>query len=155
MSKIRRLTTGLMAISLLAVGLFGATSVANPGTAEARCDGRDREIVSDFIVWTVRLVAEFPQPGTCNGNNTYQGILVDTRADGGEVAVLVQDIPNGNWLQVARHHEAVNVWVPYTFGDRNGNSHANMRLCSNTGIGQPLTCGWGGVVGGHGDNHGF
>lgn len=155
MSRIRRLAFGLLAIGLLATGLFGATSIVNPGTAQARCVGQGNEIVSEFFVWTVRLAVDIPLPGTCNGNNAYQGFLVDTHADGGEVAVLAQDIPNGAWLQVARHHEAVNVWVPYSFTDRNGNSHANVKLCSNTGIGEPLVCGWGHELNGHGDNFGF
>jgi hypothetical protein len=155
MSTTRRLTTGLAVTGLLAAGLFGATAVTGAGTAQARCNGQGAEVVSDFSVWTVQLVAEFPKPDTCNGNNTYQGFLVDRRADGGEVSVLVQTVPNGNWIQEQRHHEAVDVWVPYAFEDRNNNSHANMKLCANTSIGGTMVCGWGGVVNGNGDNIGF
>ena len=155
MSTLRRLATVLAATGLLAAGLFGTGAITGPGTAEAECRGQGNEAVGRFYVYTVELVAEFPKPGTCNGNSTYQGLLVDRRPDGGEVSVLVQTVPNGSWIQEQRHHEAVDVWGPYAFEDRNNNQHANMKLCANTAIGGAMVCGWNHVLNGHGDNHGF
>jgi hypothetical protein len=154
MSTKRRLAGGLLAVGMLAVGLFGAISVTNPGTAQARCNGQGSEIISRYIQNGTELVAEFPHPGSCDGDSTYRGYLVSRYSGNVAVAVWVQDIPNVDFHRELRHSEDVDVWVPYAFQDRNTSSHANMRLCAATRSAD-YGCGWGTVEGGHGDNHGF
>lgn len=161
--RLRRLTARFLAIGLLAATLFTVDSLASPSPAEARCNGEGNPVWSNFV-WGYLRASETPTAGTCNGNNTYTGVLKDERADGYCVSVWFQETGTGGWVTPSggtvcgNNHESTFSWT-----DRNGNSYVYEQFCvERESTGELVRCGWGtqsappSQYGGpYGVNHGF
>lgn len=153
----RRLAARLLAISLLAATLFTVDSLASPSPAEARCNGVNNPVKSTFSYGGYVVASETPRAGTCNGNNTYTGVLKDERADG--YCVHVQFMEAGNpWLPPNPYGNVCGAGKTTTFDwdDVNGNSYVYQHFCivrsSNNDL---VACGWGSTINGYGVNHGY
>jgi len=157
----RRLAARFLTISLLAATLFTADSLASPSPAEARCDGVNNPIWSNFV-WGYLRASETPSAGTCNGNNVYTGVLKDERADGYCVSVWFKGegypwvSPSGGRVCGAGNTSTFQ-WI-----DRNENSYVYERFCvEESSTGNIPICGWGNQPPGnlndspYGVNHGF
>jgi hypothetical protein len=156
LNRRHRLAASFLAISLLAATLFAVDSLASPSAAEARCDGVNNPVWSNFI-WGYLRVSETPGAGTCNGNNTYTGVIKDERADGYCVEVRFKEtgtswvLPSGGSVCGAGNTST------FQWQDQNGNSYVYEKFCvwPVNDPGDPGTCGWGSTVGSYGVNHGF
>jgi hypothetical protein len=71
-----------------------------PGIASARCAGVGNEVRSTLVVNGVEYVAERPDAGTCNGNNTYNGHYA-AKLPGWRASVWIQNnataVPAPRW----------------------------------------------------------
>ncbi|RZS34027.1 hypothetical protein EV193_110177 [Herbihabitans rhizosphaerae] len=149
MSTRHRFASALMVTGLLTAGLFTVASTASPGTAQARCDGRN-QIRSDYWTGGVRRAYEDPVGGTCDGNNYYQGDLVDPVRDGAcvEVQFLDGSVP---WTRAADGRSCVTgARQRFWHRDVNGTSAAWERFCADQ-----YGCGWGRNGESQGLNHGY
>lgn len=161
----RRLAAKFLAISLLAATLVTVDSLASPTPAEARCNGVTHPVRSNFV-WGYERVSETPRTNTCDGNNTYTGILKDERADGFCVSVWFQETGTGGWSNPPGGYVCGNNNTStFQWTDFNGNSYAYQQFCAEVvedGIRVLRRCGWGtadappSLSGGpYGVNHGF
>jgi len=152
----RRLAARFLAIGLLAATLFTVDSLASPSPAEARCMGVNNPVYSWFAYDRAAVQAsETPAAGTCNGNNTYTGVLKDEEQDGYCVSV--------------QFRETDTFWVPvgYVCGKGNtdrfewndlqyNNSRAYEQLCVHRASdGVQVACGWGNEIEGFATNWGY
>jgi hypothetical protein len=161
--RLRRLAAKFFAISLLAATLFTVDSLASPTPAEARCNGVTHPVRSNFI-WGYERVSETPRTNTCDGNNTYTGILKDERADGFCGSVWFRESGTGNqWLSPPGGKVCGNGNTStFQWTDRNSNSYVYQQFCAELENGELRRCGWGtndappSLSGGpYGVNHGF
>jgi hypothetical protein len=83
----RRLAASFRTVGLVAATLFTVDSLTLPSLAEARCNGVNNPVWSNFYYDGHLRASETPGAGTCNANNTYSGVLKDERADGYCMAV--------------------------------------------------------------------
>jgi hypothetical protein len=149
----RRLAARFLAVGLLAATLFAVDSLSSPSPAEARCGGPNNPIRSTYSPFGDGVVraTETAFVDTCNGNDTYQGVLEDTRADGYCVSV---QFANGDfvWYEAASVCGVGNTnW--FSFTDSNHNSRLYEQLCVfNIAYEE---CGWGEFFEAYGLNWGF
>jgi hypothetical protein len=143
---IKRSGTRGLVFALLTSTLTAACLIVTTGQASARCNGVGNRITSDFWLDGHRRAAEYPDPGTCNNNGTYQAVLNDEYQDGRNVFVYFAWISNPNsWYQAAATGTAAH------FVYHNPNREAYQIFC----VDGNWTCGWGTNPGGRGHNHGF
>jgi hypothetical protein len=163
--RLRRLTARFLAIGLFAATLFTVDSLAAPSPAEARCDGVNNPVTSWLSYGGVVVASETPGHSTCNGNNTYSGVIKDRRQDGYCVMVEFREAGR-DWSQglpfggrVCGSGNTSN----FQYDDVNDNSYVYQHFCiyrsSNFEI---VACGWGDryappspTGGPYGVNHGF
>jgi hypothetical protein len=151
----RRLVARFLAIGLLAATLFTVDSLTFPDTAEARCAGTGNPVRSTFSYGGVVRVSETPVTGTCNGNQTYQGVIRDERADNNCVTVKFKEA-GFDWM-IPDGGTACGGTSTFEWHDFNDNSRVYQQLCisnPNTGF---VACGWGTQVGNqyYGTNYGY
>jgi hypothetical protein len=144
--RLHRLTARFLAISLLAATLFAVDSLASPSPAQARCNGQGNPLKSTFSYGGGVAASDTPGTSTCNGNNTYTGILKDERADGYCVTVWFQETGTPGWIPASGGFRACGVGntSEFSWTDRNGNSYVYQQFClerSSTGV--DVACGWG------------
>jgi hypothetical protein len=152
----RGLAASFLTIGLLAATLFTVDSLALPSSAEARCNGQGNPVTSTFSYGGAVRVSETPVTGTCNGNQTYSGVIKDVRADGYCVEVQFKEtgidwtIPSGGAVCGYGNTSS------FEWRDRNSNSYVYQRFCiwpsSNPAV--TTACGWG-TGSSYGVNHGF
>jgi hypothetical protein len=131
----KKLLRSMASIVVLTPAAFVAVSVATPGIASARCAGVGNEIRSTLIVGGQEWVAERPDSGTCNGNNTYNGHFA-AKIAGVRASVWIQN--GGVWTaHLGSGYNMLN--NNYSYSDNNSNSL--MALCVDDGV--TTVCGWG------------
>jgi len=122
-------------ITAIASVAFAVVSVAAPGIASARCAGQGNEVRSTLVVDGQEYVAESPDTGSCNGNNTYSAHFA-AKVSGLRASVWIQN--NGVWTP--HYGSGYNMsGNNYSYTDNNSNSL--MTLCVDDGI--DAICGWG------------
>ena len=160
---VRRSRAVVAAVSVLTTLAFAGLSAVAPGTAAARCAGSTavrNNLVIDQSGKKVEVVAEKPVDGTCNGNNTYQGV-VHSKWPGWRPTVWISEYPGDKWVPYRGTYD--NVAHTYTYKDPDKNSSSRMILCiDKDGLD---ICGWGenwgwsdeGAIynGAYGTNHGY
>src|SRR5215468_5245527 len=90
----KKFLTTMASVAVVMPIVFVAVSVAAPGIASARCAGQGNEIRSTLVVDGQEYVAERPDTGTCNGNNTYTAHFA-AKVSGLRASVWIQN--NGTW----------------------------------------------------------
>lgn len=149
---IRRACMAFAVLTLALPAIFLAQTVVFPGVAEARCAGAGNRVTSTLEPGSV-WVSEVPEVGTCNNNNTYQGVF-RAHISGWRASVWIQN--NGVWSGWVGGYDTG--WYAYSYHD--DNSHSLIHLCMNSGSGT-WWCGWGGNAVNtlshafYGVNHGF
>jgi hypothetical protein len=69
-------------VALAVLGATMATTLVTTAPAHARCDGVNKPVTMILRDAAGNHIArEQPSSGTCNGNRTYTGLLVDPRDD--------------------------------------------------------------------------
>jgi hypothetical protein len=151
---LRRLAARFLAIGLLAATLFAVDSLTSPSPAEARCNGVNNPVTSNFYYGSLRA-SETPGAGTCNGNNVYSGVVKDESQDGYCVSVWFKET-GINWTRAGKVCTAGNT-SEFHWTDRNGNSYVYERFCMEPASDPslPMICGWGSDKDGYGVNHGY
>ena len=160
-----RLTARLLAISLLAATLYAVDSLASPSPAEARCDGVGNPVTSWFSTGGVVRASETPGQSTCNGNDTYSGVIKDRSADGYCVLVRFREAGREWNLGLPVGGSVCGSGNTSTFqrDDINGNSYMYQHFCiARASDLEIVSCGWGNqsapptpTGGPYGVNHGF
>jgi hypothetical protein len=151
---LRRLAARFLAISLLAATLFAVDSLASPSPAEARCTGVNSPVYSWFAYGGGVAASETPAAGTCNGNNTYTGVLKDERQDGWCAGVRFREV-GYPFITIAVVCGAGNT-ERFEWTDGNGNSRAYQQLCLHRESNQSqFFCGWGNDPDAYATNWGY
>lgn len=135
MGRLTKKFTTSMTVAILAPMLFVALSVTAPGIASARCDGDGDYVRSTLIVSGEELVAERPDNGACNSNDTYYGHFA-AKQSGWRAWVFIR--ANDQWVGYSGSgYNGNNNKYSYTDGD----SSSRMALCADNG--STTICGWG------------
>jgi hypothetical protein len=152
---LRTLAVRFLAISLLAATLYAVDSLASPSPAQARCMGVNNPVYSWFAYSGAVRVSETPAAGTCNGNNTYTGVLKDERQDGYCVSVKFRETGT-TWIRVGYVCGAGSTDT-FEWNDLYlDNSRAYQQLCVHRASdGVEVACGWGNDNGGWDTNWGY
>ncbi|MFE9744043.1 hypothetical protein ACFYOT_03975 [Saccharothrix saharensis] len=129
---ITRSRVGAAVVGVLTAVVFTGFSAVVPGTAAAQCaDGVETRLnlVAFENGQKVEVAAERPKPGTCNGNNVYQG-MVDSKRAGWRPSVWIidgQGEPHGYFGTYD------NVGTPFIHYDVDYDRQFEMWLCIDDG----------------------
>ncbi len=152
--RLRRLAARFLAISLLAATLFTVDSLASPSPAEARCNGVDNPVWSNWVYGYLRA-SETPAAGTCNGNQLYTGVLKDERADGYCVSVWFMEA-GYPWARASSILCGAGSTDTFEWRDKNDNSRAYEQFCIHRASDWHIVaCGWGNERDAYGTNYGY
>ncbi len=128
------------AASLVVPLLFIVISVAVPGIADARCDGKDKSVTSTLILDGAVVVSETPATRTCNLNQFYDATF-RSHVLGWRASVWIRDYIR--WSGHGGSYSSLGDFS-YSYTDINSNSNSIMVLClDDRSVGY---CGWGSNV---------